>query len=73
MQRGDQLVCPPGDSLENMLILQDTLNDEKTRRSVTQGLAPTPQANQSPGCSQPSTGCSQPSIISNPSASSSVI
>lgn len=69
-ERGDQLVCPQGDSLENMLILQDTLNDERTRRSVTPAPAPMPQTAQPIGCSEAPSGCSQPSIISSPSGSS---
>ena len=68
-------MCPPGESLENMLILQDTINDERSRREATQGAGPAPISTQnnheSPGCSQP--GCSQqPSIIPNPASSSSV-
>jgi len=70
-ERGDQLFCPPGESLENMLILQDTLNDERSRRSVTPGPAPTPQATQSQGCIKAPSGCSQPSIVSSPTGSSS--
>ena len=72
LQRGDQLVCPPGESLENMLILQDTLNDERSHRSDSQVSSPSPQGNKSSGCSPPNMGCAQPSIIPNPTASSSV-
>lgn len=72
LQRGDQLVCPPGESLENMLILQDTLNDERSHHSVSQVSSPSPQGNKSSGCSPPNMGCAQPSIIPNPTASSSV-
>ena len=63
-----------------MLILQDTINDERSRRSSAAegpasapGPAPTPTASQnnheSPG---QFAGCSQPSIVPNPSSSSSV-
>lgn len=76
LQRGDQLVCPQGGSLENMLILQDTLNDERTRRSTTQKPepTPTPTATQTQD-NQPqnkSSACSQPSIISSPTSNPSV-
>ena len=81
-QRGDQLVCPPGESLENMLILQDTINDERSRRSSAAegpgpeseaGPAPTPTASQNNHEPQGQlAGCSQPSIVPNPSSSSSV-
>ena len=81
-QRGDQLVCPPGESLENMLILQDTINDERNRRSsdaagptpaAAPGPAPTPTASQNNHEPQGQfAGCSQPSIIPNPASTSSV-
>ncbi|KAJ7380428.1 Peptide-N(4)-(N-acetyl-beta- glucosaminyl)asparagine amidase [Desmophyllum pertusum] len=72
-ERGDQLVCPPGELLENMLILQDTLNDEQSRRSGAQAPGPTAKPtttrdNQPPGIVP---GCSQPSIVSKPASSSS--
>ena len=82
LQRGDQLVCPPGESLENMLILQDTINDERNRHSsdaaepapaAAPGPAPTPTASQNNHEPQgQSAGCSQPSIIPNPASTSSV-
>lgn len=68
-ERGDQLVCPPGESLENMLILQDTLNDERSHRSDSQVSSPSPQGTKSLGCSPPNMGCAQPSIIPSPGAS----
>ena len=65
-----------------MLILQDTINDERSRRSSAAegptpasaaGPAATPTASQNnhepPG---QFAGCSQPSIVPNPSSSSSV-
>lgn len=72
LQRGDQLVCPPGESLENMLILQDALNDERSHHSDSQVSSPSPQGTKSFGCSPPNMGCAQPSIIPNPAASASV-
>lgn len=74
-ERGDQLVCPQGESLENMLILQDTLNDERTHRSTTQKPEPTPTPTATPTQdNQPqnkSSACSQPSIISSPTSNPS--
>lgn len=80
-ERGDQLVCPPGESLENMLILQDTINDEQSRRSSAAegpGPASAPEPAPTPTASQNNhepqgqfAGCSQPSIVPNPSSSSS--
>lgn len=76
------MVCPPGESLENMLILQDTINDERSRHSSAAeeagpasaaGPAPTPTASQNNHEPQGQfAGCSQPSIVPNPSSSSSV-
>lgn len=65
-----------------MLILQDTINDERSRRSSAAegpGPASAPGPAQIPTASQNNheppgqfAGCSQPSIIPNPSSSSSV-
>ena len=63
-----------------MLILQDTINDERSRRSsAAEGPASAPGPAQIPTASQNNheppgqfAGCSQPSIIPNPSSSSSV-
>ncbi|XP_068751689.1 peptide-N(4)-(N-acetyl-beta-glucosaminyl)asparagine amidase-like [Montipora capricornis] len=72
-ERGNQLVCPQGESLENMLILQDALIDERARRSTNQEPASRPQGSQAPGCPEEAlTGCGQPSIISSLSASSTM-
>ncbi|KAL9958982.1 hypothetical protein ACROYT_G036062 [Oculina patagonica] len=71
-ERGDQLVCPPGESLENMLILQDTINDERSRRDAAQEAGPAPtttQNNHEPPGQFP--GCSQPSITPNPASTPS--
>ena len=73
LQRGDQLVCPQGESLENMLILQDALNDERSCHSNAQELEPTPTpapVNQ-PQSNGPS--CAQPTIVSSPAANPSVM
>lgn len=73
LQRGDQLVCPQGESLENMMILQDALNDERSRHGTAQKLEPTPTPaplNQ-PQSNGPS--CAQPTIVSSPAANPSVI
>lgn len=57
-----------------MLILQDTLNDERSRREAAQGAGPAPTSTQNNHESPAQVpGCSQPSIISNPASSSSVM
>lgn len=73
LQRVDQLVCPQGESLEKMLILQDALNDERSRHNTAQELEPTPTPaplNQ-PQSNGPS--CAQPTIVSSPAANPSVM
>lgn len=55
-----------------MLILQDTLNDERSHHSDSLVSSPSPQGTKSSGCSPPNMGCAQPSIIPSPAASSSV-
>jgi len=65
-----------------MLILQDTINDERSRRSSAaagtgpapaSGPTPTPTASQNNHEPQDQfAGCSQPSIIPNPASTSSV-
>lgn len=69
-ERGDQLVCPQGESLEKMLILQDTLNDERSHRSVSQEPPSRTQGFHPLGCpAEIVTGCEQPSILpSSPTA-----
>lgn len=73
-ERGDQLVCPQGESLENMLILQDALNDERSHRSAAREPEPTPTSTPTstlapvnqPQNNGPS--CGQPTIVSSPTA-----